>query len=96
MVAIIGALAAIGTVAYNGYTNSAKSSNIKSTCKSIEKFIRLETMKCNTGMTDYIFDQTNSLNYLCPLRVQNPGRIAKNAKSQSHNYLFCKTKNFQL
>ena len=96
VVAIIGILAAVGVVAYNGYTNSSKSSNIKSTCKSIEKFIRLETMKCNTGMTDYIFDQTNSLNFLCPLRVQNPGRIAKNAFINYVGYSrcsFCTMKN---
>ena len=89
VVAIIGILAAVKVVAYNGYTNSAKSSNIKSTCKSIEKFIRLETMKCNTGMTDYIFDQSNRSNFLCPLSVQNPGRIAKNAFINYVGYSRC-------
>ena len=42
VVAIIGILAAVGVIAYNGYTESAKSSTVKTSCKNVEKFIRLD------------------------------------------------------
>tara|TARA_Y100001970_G_C14014712_1_gene740302 strand:+ start:54 stop:557 length:504 start_codon:yes stop_codon:yes gene_type:complete len=96
VVAIIGILAAVGVVAYNGYTESAKSSTVKSTCQSVEKFIRLETTKCNTGLTEYIFDQKNTNNFLCPLNVVSPGRTAKNAFINYVGYSrcsFCTMKN---
>ena len=51
VVAIIGILAAVGVVAYNGYTESAKSSTVKTSCKNVEKFIRLEITKCSAGLT---------------------------------------------
>ena len=38
VVAIIGILAAVGVVAYNGYTGAAKSMAIKSQHKNISKF----------------------------------------------------------
>ena len=39
VVAIIGILAAVGVVAYNGYTSSAKVSTVQSNFKMIEKLI---------------------------------------------------------
>ena len=68
VVAIIGILAAVGVVAYNGYTESAKSSTVKSTCKSVEKFIRLETTKCSAGLTDWIFGQNAMIEEFIPGR----------------------------
>ena len=82
VVAIIGILAAVGVVAYNGYTGSAKSSTAKSTCKSVEKFIRLEITKCNAGLTDWIFGQKHTTSFQCPLsdpKYNQEGRIAKGA-----------------
>ena len=49
VVAIIGILAAVGVVAYNGYTSSAKKSAVKSNHKNVVKYIVNETMKCITG-----------------------------------------------
>ena len=49
VVAIIGILAAVGVVAYNGYTNSAKKSSTKSNHSSIVKFMSAEIQKCNLG-----------------------------------------------
>ena len=49
VVAIIGILAAVGVVAYNGYTNSAKKSSAKSNHSSIVKFMSAEIQKCNLG-----------------------------------------------
>ena len=48
VVAIIGILAAVGVVAYNGYTKSAKKAVIKNQHSEIVKFITLEKTKCET------------------------------------------------
>ena len=49
VVAIIGILAAVGVVAYNGYTKSAKKNAIKSNFKLVEKYVEAELMKCELG-----------------------------------------------
>ena len=49
VVAIIGILAAVGVVAYNGYTSSAKKGAAKTQHKTIVKFIQSEIMKCSIG-----------------------------------------------
>ena len=49
VVAIIGILAAVGVVAYNGYTASAKASATKANLKLVTKFVSTEVMKCVLG-----------------------------------------------
>ncbi len=49
VVAIIGILAAVGVVAYNGYTNSAKINAAKSNQAAVVKYIAAEIQKCNMG-----------------------------------------------
>ena len=49
VVAIIGILAAVGIVAYSGYTNSAKINAAKGSHATIVKFINAEKTKCDTG-----------------------------------------------
>ena len=49
VVAIIGILAAVGVVAYNGYTSAAKVSATKANHKSVVKYIKAELMKCELG-----------------------------------------------
>ena len=49
VVAIIGILAAVGVVAYNGYTKSAKESAVRNNFKSVVKYINNELMKCELG-----------------------------------------------
>ncbi len=49
VVAIIGILAAVGVVAYNGYTKSAKINASKSNQASVVKYIAAELQKCNLG-----------------------------------------------
>ena len=51
VVAIIGILAAVGVVAYNGYTSSAKKSAATANHKNVVKYITSEVMKCSTGAT---------------------------------------------
>ena len=52
VVAIIGILAAVGVVAYNGYTNSAKINASKSNHANVVKYIAAEIQKCNIGEDD--------------------------------------------
>ena len=49
VVAIIGILAAVGVVAYNGYTSAAKKKTTEVNHKIIVKYISTEVMKCNLG-----------------------------------------------
>ena len=46
VVAIIGILAAVGTVAYNGYTSAAKKSVVKNNHATINKFMVAEMTMC--------------------------------------------------
>ncbi len=52
VVAIIGILAAVGVVAYSGYTSGAKKSATKSNHNAIVKYIMNESMKCSLGETN--------------------------------------------
>ena len=51
VVAIIGILAAVGVVAYNGYTISAKVAATKANHSSITKMIGAKAIQCNIGET---------------------------------------------
>ena len=56
VVAIIGILAAVGVVAYNGYTSAAKAGAAKSNFSAYKKFVNAEVVKCNNGLTDKLMD----------------------------------------
>ena len=65
VVAIIGILAAVGTVAYTGYTDGAKKNSAKSNHASVVKYIAAEDQKC--AMTagkvfdrDAVYDATTA------------------------------------
>ena len=49
VVAIIGILAAVGVVAYNGYTSAAKKNASKSIHANVVKVLASETKKCSLG-----------------------------------------------
>ena len=49
VVAIIGILAAVGVVAYNGYTSSAKKNTTLSNHIGVVKFLEMNLMKCKMG-----------------------------------------------
>jgi len=49
VVAIIGILAAVGVVAYNGYTKSAKINASKSNQGAVTKYLAAEIQRCNMG-----------------------------------------------
>ena len=49
VVAIIGILAAVGTVAYNGYTTGAKKNVVKKQHRQVVNYIKSEITKCDMG-----------------------------------------------
>ena len=49
VVAIIGILAAVGVVAYSGYTEAAKTRAIKAQHAMIKEYISAEILKCEFG-----------------------------------------------
>ena len=53
VVAIIGILAAVGVVAYNGYTTSAKKGSSKTIHSQTVKYLAAESKKCELGETTY-------------------------------------------
>ena len=61
VVAIIGILAAVGVVAYNGYTASAKVANTKSNHKLVSSYIQNELKKCDLGNTNIMINANASL-----------------------------------
>ena len=67
VVAIIGILAAVGVVAYNGYTNAAKVSAAKSNFSAYKKFVNAEVVKCNAGLTDKLMEVAGYKTSDCPI-----------------------------
>ncbi len=70
VVAIIGILAAVGVVAYNGYTQSAKQNAIKKQHKMLINSVNAELMKCDLGEKKIMADQVwcswaNNTQMLC-------------------------------
>ena len=61
VVAIIGILAAVGVVAYSGYTSGAKVNAMKSIHTKVVKYISAELMKCQIGEKD-IFEGLRACN----------------------------------
>ena len=95
VVAIIGILAAVGVVAYNGYTKSAKEKVTEINFKNINKVLMLEFMKCEIDSSSLIFGTHNcgnnnppstSLigNYLTSnLKIKNPYNPSSSAISSN-------------
>ena len=57
VVAIIGILAAVGVVAYSGYTSGAKKQAASSNHKAVVKYIISESMKCSMGNEKAMSDE---------------------------------------
>ena len=69
VVAIIGILAAVGTVAYTGYTASAKKNVVKTMHAQSSKYIAAEIQKCTLeGSTGKVFSATRAN---CPITARN-------------------------
>ena len=86
VVAIIGILAAVGVVAYNGYTASAKANAAKTIHAQTVKYISAEIQKCSLGETKFM-----GTNQDCPVTAAKAvaGAIAtmsdKNPYSTTNN-----------
>ena len=86
VVAIIGILAAVGVVAYNGYTASAKKNAAKTMHSQAVKYISAEIQKCSLGE-----DKFMGTNQDCPATAAKAkaGAVAtmsdKNPYSTSNN-----------
>ncbi len=86
VVAIIGILAAVGVVAYNGYTASAKANATKTMHSNAVKYISAEIQKCSLGESKFM-----GTNQDCPATAAKAvsGAVAtmtdKNPYSTSNN-----------
>ena len=76
VVAIIGILAAVGVVAYSGYTSGAKVSTAKSYHSQICKLIQTESMKCNLSSSPLTFkdDEGRNWSLSCPITGASTAR----------------------
>ena len=95
VVAIIGILAAVGVVAYNGYTASAKANATKSMHSQAVKYISAEIQKCSLGESKFM-----GTNQDCPATAakavtgavntmtdKNPYNASDNAVKSSGSYV---------
>ena len=69
VVAIIGILAAVGVVAYNGYTNAAKKAATEANFKLVVNGMRNEIMKCELGSDIKPFEGYKGLS--CPITINS-------------------------
>ena len=70
VVAIIGILAAVGVVAYNGYVGNAKKNSLISRQKIAVKFLATQFQRCDLGEEVYFNDDTS---FDQCTRIKNPG-----------------------
>ena len=82
VVAIIGILAAVGVVAYNGYTESAKQNATKQMHKNVVSYISSETMKCEMGETNAMDGNLTCSGKTGNTVVKAALKIFKNLKNQ--------------
>ena len=99
VVAIIGILAAVGVVAYSGYTSAAKKSASMSNHKTVVKYLSTEIRKCDIGQNKIINNRIDcadiktynkvALAIAGPNRelkdIQNPYNKGFNIKAGSNN-----------
>ena len=85
VVAIIGILAAVGVVAYNGYTNAAKKNAVKTIHANVVKVLAAETKKCSldSGAT-ILKDNTGSNGMACSDYVSSVNASTAGADVVTH------------
>ena len=93
VVAIIGILAAVGVVAYNGYTGAAKVSSTKTIHAQTVKYISAEIQKCSLGESTYVGGQAcpataakSVTGAVAALKDKNPYSTSNNAVRSSGSY----------
>ena len=88
VVAIIGILAAVGTVAYQGYTKGAKVNATKSNHAAVVKYIAAELAKCSMGNSTVMAGTDSSgsaTSYTCNSGGATVPAAAANALSDFKN-----------
>ena len=80
VVAIIGILAAVGVVAYNGYTGAAKVAVVKNQHSTVAKFISSEMKKCLIGEKLTLSDDKTDL---CPMMA-----VANQSGYNAHQFAY--------
>ena len=86
VVAIIGILAAVGVVAYNGYTGAAKVSATKTIHAQTVKYISAEIQKCSLGETKFM-----GTNQDCPATAAKAVSGRKTVKQVATDRQTCKS-----
>ena len=94
VVAIIGILAAVGVVAYNGYTSAAKVNATKTIHAQTVKYISAEIQKCNLGESKFMNGTQNcpatakkaSNGAIATLNDKNPYYPTKNSVKSGNDY----------
>ena len=92
VVAIIGILAAVGVVAYNGYTSSAKIKTLQSNHNAVIKYISTELMKCEIGIETEAYEKKMSGKYPYSRTLSEAScskgfaPVAQNVMSYLHNF----------
>ena len=81
VVAIIGILAAVGVVAYNGYTASAKVNAAKTMHSQTVKYISAEVQKCSLGEAKFM-----GTNQDCPATAAKAVTGAVNTMTDKNPY----------
>jgi|TARA_B100002052_G_C15549566_1_gene448434 type IV pilus assembly protein PilA len=81
VVAIIGILAAVGVVAYNGYTASAKANATKTMHSQAVKYISAEIQKCSLGESKFM-----GTNQDCPATAAKAVSGAVNTMTDKNPY----------
>ena len=87
VVAIIGILAAVGVVAYSGYTARAKDIVHKKNHDIVMKFLKTKAMECELGNQNITFKDAsgNSVNYSCTSK--NKTDFANKIKDHVNNHI---------
>jgi len=84
VVAIIGILAAVGTVAYTGYTASAKKNVVKTMHAQTAKYVAAELQKCTLeGSSGKVFSSATAN---CPITAANAVTAIVAADSNKNPY----------
>ena len=103
VVAIIGILAAVGVVAYNGYTASAKKNALKTIGAQAAKYMQAEITKCTIDNSATVFDTvacsslntTNAVSAMTSKTDKSPmfnnEKVYKAGSAYSYGYVVLQT-----
>jgi len=93
VVAIIGILAAVGTVAYNGYTSAAKVTTSKINYKNILKHVTAEIVKCNNRISNTFLTNNPIFSISCPIVHSNNLIAAMSTECNNSKGIYFNMKN---